>query len=1144
MKNILQDAVAALPEVEQAAARYPTAEFPLALNGVPMSVAGLVGGCIARKLDKTAIFVAPDEGAAGKIVDCLRGAFPGERTALLPGVDLVFDAIDAAAADSRHARISVLRSAARGEIENVVTTVDGMINRCPDPETLKAAEITLTAGKDLPFESLISFLNENGYTRLETVEGAGGYAVRGSIVDIFSPDHKEPVRVDFFGDTVDSIGFFDIGGQRRREPLDTVTIGPAGTSRPAPDEAFFARVRAAAKKIKDEKTRKTLEEELSLLREGLPVTGGDRYLPFETERAFYLTDYMPDALLFVCENALTASRYEFIDWQFGEDAERMLSERRPFFPALSYYLSAKDLAALYEKRRAVFLSSMTLGGWIGKLSMLEDLSARDDALTRADNAVMMGEIREAVAAKDRVLWCVGGRGEVYRQMLSDTGIPFTFEKEGPGVTLLPISLKADVFFPTGKLMLLGERVEKQPPRRRIGVPKGKKIRSFSDIRPGDLVVHAHHGIGVYRGIRRVENHGVVKDYLTVAYDKGDMLYVPAPQLDLLTKYMGASPDTGVKLSRLGSPMWEKQKQKVREQASILARELIRLYARRQASPGFAFSPDTDWQRQFEDNFPYTETEDQIRSAQEIKEDMEKPVPMDRLLCGDVGFGKTEVALRAVFKAVTDSKQAAILAPTTILSDQHLSTVRERFSGFPVRAEVLNRFKTKKEQEKILRQLRRGEIDIIIGTHRLLQKDVVFKDLGLLVVDEEQRFGVKHKEAIKQMSVGVDVLTLSATPIPRTLNMALSGIRDMSMIEEAPADRYPVATYVLEYDENVVAGAIRREMRRQGCVYYLKNDIEKLDGIAARIRRQIPTARIALAHGRMKGAELEKIWDAVWRREVDVLLCTTIIETGLDVPFTNTLIIEDADRMGLAQLHQIRGRIGRSSVRAYAYLTYRAGAMPSEVAAKRLATIREFTEFGSGFKIAMRDLEIRGAGSVLGERQHGHINTVGYEMYMKILSEVIAGEKGVIEPPKSDCAVDIPVSAYISSDFVESEAHRIDLYKKIAAIESDEDMRDVTDEICDRFGEPPEAAVNLMRIAKLRGTARKCGVDEIKARGETVLIFLRDGDPDRVIAAVRAFRGRLLFSEGARPYLTLRKSGGDLLEDLQTVVDILSSEETK
>ncbi|MBQ6947495.1 MAG: transcription-repair coupling factor, partial [Clostridia bacterium] len=578
--------------------------------------------------------------------------------------------------------------------------------------------------------------------------------------------------------------------------------------------------------------------------------------------------------------------------------------------------------------------------------------------------------------------------------LSDYGVPFGSVAQDGVVCLTENGLNVDCVI-GGKILLIGERVAKKSVKKRIRRGnEGQKIRSFADLSVGDLVVHVHHGIGVYDGIRQVDNHGVVKDYIIIRYDQGDTLYVPTPQLDLISKYMGVSGEqTKVKLSRLGTAAWEKAKQKAKNQARFLAKELIELYAKRQRAAGHAFSPDTDWQRQFEENFPYEETWDQQRCIMEIKEDMEKPYPMDRLLCGDVGFGKTEVALRAIFKAVMDSKQAAVLVPTTILSVQHLNTIAARLRGFPVKVQVINRFKTKGQQEEILRALRRGEIDIIIGTHRLLQKDVVFKDLGLLVVDEEQRFGVKHKEKIKEMSVGVDVLTLSATPIPRTLNMALSGIRDMSIIEEAPADRHPVATYVLPYDRSVVLGAIRREMRRHGCVYYLKNNIEALDHIAADLSEAIPGARIAVAHGQMQGTALEKIWQQVLDRQVDVLLCTTIIETGIDVSFANTLVIEDADRMGLAQLHQIRGRIGRSSTRAYAYLTYRPDSMPGEVAEKRLMTIKEFTAFGSGLKIAMRDLEIRGAGSVLGEHQHGHMGAIGYDMYMRLLGEAIAEEKG-------------------------------------------------------------------------------------------------------------------------------------------------------
>ena len=1134
MNTTLLNSICALPAVAKLLRERETAEYPQALTGIPVDVQGVLIAAIASAMSKRALIIAPDESAAEKVLDVLRGLLGESAAAFLPARELVFDAVDAAAAENIYKRICVLRRALRGELSALVTTADGAAALCPDPEKLGQTELILHPGDRLDMSRLIDFLQQNGYTRLEVVEGVGSYAVRGSIVDVFSPDDAQPVRIDFFDDEIDLLGHFDTVSQRRTDAPPQVTLGPAKVI--SPTQALAEQLSALRKKIKDEPTKRALDADIEALENNLLVAGADRYLPLMQHHALW--SYMPDAVLFVCDYGSMRSRFEFMDWQICEDIKRCVEQHRPILHDQSYFFGKEALDEKIRDSRAVLLS--LLPSYNEKLSLLEDLSVREDVLTRNDRSIMFSEIRQALTAGQRVLWCVGSQTEHYRKLLEEESISHATEGDS-GVCLLPISLRADVLF-DGKLMLLGDAVQKKA-RRTHRRAAGEKIRSFADIQPGDLVVHVHHGIGVYRGIRRVDNHGVIKDYLTISYDQGDTLYVPTPQLDLISKYVGTAEDSKVKLSRLGSAAWEKQKAKAKKEASLLAKELILLYARRQKATGFAFSKDTDWQMQFEENFPYEETEDQLRCIAEIKEDMEKPVPMDRLLCGDVGFGKTEVALRAVFKAVSDSKQAAILAPTTILSDQHLATIRERFRGFPIKAEVLNRFKTPKQQAEILRRLRRGEIDIIVGTHRLLQKDVVFKDLGLLVVDEEQRFGVKHKEAIKQMSVGVDVLTLSATPIPRTLNMALSGIRDMSIIEEAPADRHPVATYVLEYDQAVVMGAIRREMRRHGCVYYLKNDIEALDGIAARISREIPGVRIALAHGRMAGRELERIWESVLAREVDVLLCTTIIETGIDMPFTNTLIVENADRFGLAGLHQLRGRIGRSNIRAYAYLTYQAGKVPSEVAAKRLMTIREFTEFGSGFKIAMRDLEIRGAGSVLGERQHGHINTIGYDLYMKILSEAIAGEKGTVQKVKSDCTVDIAVSAYLPAEYVSHEESRVDLYKKIAAIENDEDMADVTDELCDRFGEPPQTTINLMRIAKLRGMARLCGVDEIKQKGEAVLLYMKDGDPDHLIGAIKAFRGRLLLSDGARPYFTLRlQPQEDVIEALQALIDYLNAPE--
>ncbi len=1141
LSETLLSAVAGLEGVAGLCAGYATAPYPSVLNGIPVAVQGLVGWALAKKLNHTAIFVAPGEGEAEKIVDCLRGLMPGERVALLPACEPVFDAVDAAARDTLYRRQGVLDGCLAGQYDAVVTTAEGYATLCPDPQALQAGKLTLSVGQRLEMTNLISFLEDNGYERLEMVEGKGSYAVRGSIVDAFPPDQSAPVRVDFFDDEIDQMGLFDPISQRRHEQIDRITLSAAAglPGKAARDLLLIEKLTKLAETYPDQDARSKIKEEIERLENGLALQGRDRWLPLEYEGGRDLFAYLPEAMLFVCGYAGMRERFDFLSWQIEQDAGRMSEEHVPYAPQGKFFFDFADFEQTICERKGVFLSSLPLSGYFGKLSYLAEIKVQEDALTRNDPDLMHGEIATALQEGKQVFFCGGQEGQ---KQLAEMDLPFGRKRQKGAVCLCTAALKMDCVLDEC-ILLIGQRAAKRTVSRRPRrAPEGQRIRTFADLSVGDAVVHVHHGIGIYGGIKQVENHGVIKDYIVIRYDGGDTLYVPTPQLDLIAKYVGgAGENHQIKLSRLGTAAWERAKQKAKNQARVLAKELIELYARRQRAEGHAFSPDTDWQRQFEDNFPYEETWDQKRCVEEIKTDMEKPCPMDRLLCGDVGFGKTEVALRAVFKAVMDSKQAAVLVPTTILSVQHFNTICDRLRGFPVKVQVINRFKTKRQQEQILRALARGEIDVLIGTHRLLQKDVVFKDLGLLVVDEEQRFGVKHKEKIKEMSVGVDVLTLSATPIPRTLNMALSGIRDMSIIEEAPADRYPVATYVLPYDRGVVLGAIRRELRRQGCVYYLKNNIEALDHIAADIARDLPEARIAVAHGQMSGTQLEKIWQQVLDRQVDVLLCTTIIETGIDVSFANTLVIEDADRMGLAQLHQIRGRIGRSNKRAYAYLTYRPDNMPGEIAEKRLMTIKEFTAFGSGLKIAMRDLEIRGAGSVLGEQQHGHLGAIGYDMYMRILSEVVAEEQGQTQPVKSDCQMDVAVSAYLPEDYIPHEETRVELYKKIAAIETAEDLADVTDELCDRFGEPPTPTVSLMRIARLRGAARVAGVREIKQKGACVLIFLDRGEPERLFAAVKDFKGRLRLSNAATPYLTYYpKEGEDLLTQLQQLIDYIAA----
>ena len=712
----------------------------------------------------------------------------------------------------------------------------------------------------------------------------------------------------------------------------------------------------------------------------------------------------------------------------------------------------------------------------------------------------------------------------------------------PGlVQVLPGQLSAGCELPFARFALLTARAFGQSGTAKRKPKRNKDaLDSLTDITPGDLVVHQNHGIGRYAGIRRMEVQGVIKDYLRIEYAKGDALYVPVTQLDLLSRYTAPGDAENVKLSRLGGAEWAKTRKKVRAATELMAKELIELYARRKQAHGYAFPPDDTWQGDFEQRFAYDETPDQLTSAAEIKHDMEQPWPMDRLLCGDVGVGKTEVALRAAFKCVMGGKQCAILAPTTILAWQHFNTAMARMEAFPIRIGLLSRYRSAREQKETLRGLKDGTVDIVVGTHRLLSDDVKFKDLGLLIIDEEQRFGVKHKEKLKENFVGVDVLTLSATPIPRTLNMALSGIRDMSTIEQPPIERQPVETYVLEYDEGIIAEAIRKELARGGQVYYLHNRVDDIEQCAARVGKMAPGARVGIAHGKMTEEQISVVWRQLLDNEIDVLVCTTLIETGVDVRNCNTLVIENADHMGLSQLYQIRGRVGRSSRKAYAYFTFRRDAVLTEIAAKRLSAIREFTAFGSGFRIAMRDLQIRGAGSLLGHSQHGHMEAVGYELYVKMLNQAIAAAKGLPqEPDKSDCLVDVTADAYLPENYIPDAAGRIEAYKRIAAIESAEGAEDVLDELIDRYGDPHKCVQSLVDVSLVRVTAARAGIVEIVQKGENLILYSDVVGPAQLGKLMDAMPHRVLYSAVGRPYISLHVlKGEDPLVILRDAVALL------
>ena len=730
------------------------------------------------------------------------------------------------------------------------------------------------------------------------------------------------------------------------------------------------------------------------------------------------------------------------------------------------------------------------------------------------------------------------RAELLQEMLHSKNlsgflcIPLdTMPKPGQ-ILLAEGTLPFGMEYPTAKLAVLteGQLLARTAPKKKAkkSATNRQKLNSFTDLTPGDLVVHENYGIGRFVAMEQIRVDGAVKDYIKIAYQGTDTLFVPATQLDLVSKYIGGGgEDANVRLNKIGTDAWQKTKTKARKAAKDMAGELIKLYAARKRQEGFAFAADSPWQREFEDNFPYPETDDQLRCIGEVKADMESPVPMDRLLCGDVGFGKTEVALRAVMKAIMDGKQVAILVPTTVLAQQHYQTAISRFRGFPVNIDVLSRFRTPTEQKKILANLRSGGIDLIIGTHKLLQKTVEFKDLGLLVIDEEQRFGVTHKERLKEMSKGVDVLTLSATPIPRTLNMALSGIRDMSTLEEPPADRYPVQTFVMEHNNAILDDAIRREVQRGGQVYYLHNRVETIDQCASAMMRRIPGLQVAVAHGKMGEDALGDVMHAMANGEIQVLVCTTIIETGLDIANANTLIIENADRFGLSQLHQLRGRVGRSARHAYAYFTYRPDKMLTEIAEKRLSAIRDFAEFGSGFKIAMRDLEIRGAGNLLGAEQSGHMMSVGYDMYLKLLDEAVLEERGEA-PRQPDCTADLNITANVDKEYVSRGEERMDLYRRMAAIRSQEDADDLLDEIIDRYGDPPKGVLNLIDIALLRANARKVSIRDIRQKAGEIQFTLGELNFQAFsdLCQEAAYKNRIqLIASAKQPTMRLRLASG-------------------
>ncbi|MBR6314492.1 MAG: transcription-repair coupling factor [Clostridia bacterium] len=1135
----------------------------LRVGRAPLGVLGLANAqkahwisAICETLRRPAVVLCPDENAASRLCDDLN-AFTG-GACVYPARDFHFRTEDSASHEYEQLRIGVLSNYLSGKAKVIVTTAQAACQLTLPRAALQKNTVVLREGADCRLEDVTATLLAAGYARVEQVDFIGQFSQRGGILDVFPPHAKKPLRIEFWGDTVDSIASFDPETQRREDRLEEITLTPATEVLFQSDDVLREKLAAFLSTIKGKgsvKAKATITRDLEQLQSGVRLSCVDRYLSLAYETPESLFDYAADALMFVSESAGVRQRMESAQKLLLEDLKLMTEEGHIVKGLDTFSLTLSQLLNRYTETGAVFLDNLARGSFDVPVRLLTTVEATTAAPWDGTLSYLLEDLQPLLRKKDATVIVAAGTEKSAKELAYDLeteGVSALYFSVVPAafpqgrVSVIPGVFSSGFSYPALNISVFTHRraglsAAAQKAKRRFKAGKG--IASLEEIARGDYVVHAVHGIGVFDGIKTMTIDGKVKDFIKISYRGSDVLYMPVTQLDLVSKYISPrDSDKPVKLNRLGSDEWKKTKTRVRASVQDLAVQLTALYAQRLHAKGFAFSPDIDMQNDFERRFIFDETDDQLEAINEIKRDMERPYPMDRLLCGDVGFGKTEVALRAAFKCVADGKQCAILVPTTILAFQHYQTIQKRFDGFPVEVEMLSRFRTQTERTKIKKALRRGAVDIVVGTHAIIAKNVEFKDLGLLIVDEEQRFGVAQKERLKERFPLVDVLTLSATPIPRTLNMAMSGIRDMSILEMPPADRHPVQTYVVPHDMGVLCEAMDREIRRGGQVYYLHNRVETIDRTAAKIKQLLPDARIGIGHGRMSEDELSEVWRKLLEGEIDILVCTTIIETGVDVPNANTLIIENADRLGLAQLHQIRGRVGRSTRRAFAYFTYMPQKQLSSEAQRRLSAIREYTEFGSDFHIAMRDLEIRGAGNVLGAQQHGHMEAVGYDLYLRLLSQAVANEKDQNDdaPEEDGCLIDVAIDAHIPETYVDSVKNRIYLYKRIAAVRTQEDVLDVIDECIDRFGEPPESVRGLCEVALIRARATALGVTEISQRGTSLLLFLDEIRPAWISMLATLMKGRIMVSGGKRPYLSVRMLDESATEILPRVLKIMEA----
>ncbi|MBQ4119284.1 MAG: transcription-repair coupling factor [Clostridia bacterium] len=1106
--------------------------LPLACTGLSSVHKSAVISSLLKDTGKKITVITPTESSALEIAGDLSEL--GVNCLTFPQRDYCIGEITGYSREYEHKRIDTLSKLLGGDFGVLTLSLDAALQYTVPPEILKNATFEIASGNTISTEELTEKLIMAGYTRSEMCDGVGTFSVRGGIFDIYPADSPTPYRLEFWGDEVDTISPFDPDTQRRSDSVEKIKIAPAC-------EIMYNQLNLLEKldgirsnKRLTDTQKQRIDADYTKLENGISVLP-DRYLQLIYPENNTVFDYFKDSLIVLADTMNIKERFESIAIQTATDTENFLEEGFLNFTTSKLYITKSEFLKSCEN--AVILENFPRGSYELPIKDIINFNYKRSTAWSGDINVLLEDINYILSMGGSVLVLAGEpkAAKVLTSSLQEKGVNALFSQiptaKNGVVTVSCGGLSSGFEIPSQRFILITHRyIKGEKKRKKANYKKGQEIGSLDSLKKGDYVVHEIHGIGIFDGINRITNNRVTKDYIKIKYAKSDVLYVPVTQLDLVSRYIGSANDGNLKLNRLGGGEWQKVRKRVKSAVKDMAKQLTALYAKRMSVKGYAFSQDTDLQNDFERRFEYEETEDQIRSINEIKRDMEREVPMDRLLCGDVGFGKTEVALRAAFKCISEGKQCALLVPTTILAMQHYNTIVRRFGEMPVTVKLLNRFVTPKQQQKIITDLKCGRLDMVVGTHRIISNDVKFKDLGLVIIDEEQRFGVAQKEKLKQDYPSVDILTLSATPIPRTLNMALSNLRDMSSIDEAPSDRHPVQTYVCEYNLGVVTDAINKEIRRGGQIYYLHNRVDTIERCAIKLKQKLPDVNIGIAHGKMSEQELSNVWKSLVEHEIDLLVCTTIIETGVDVPNANTLIIEDADKMGLSQLHQLRGRVGRSARRAYAYFCFSQNKQLSDIASKRLEAIREFTEFGSGFRIAMRDLEIRGAGSILGGEQHGNMESVGYDMYLKLLSQAVNEENGIEVPEDIPCTVDLNISAHIPENYITSLPARLGIYKRIAAIRNQDDASDVIDELCDRFGEPPKAVMGLIDIALLRSKAINSDITEITQTGNNIFLHITSIKAE-VMSKLSAHYGnkfRLLATD--KPQYSIKLSANENIAD--------------